>query len=135
MTKDVHLGCTKGISFREREIFLLPSRFPPSPSLSSLRAVYFSGFLLRTESLLLTPADGDVAVAKWICAHYRVSLNVAQSSEGSRGRGRERDQDALFSLPLDFAASSRSTREHARALRINKLNSTVNLIFITGKFI
>jgi hypothetical protein len=94
MTKDVHLGCTKGISSRERKIFLPPYRPSPlPPSLFSLRAVYFSGCFLRTESLLLTPADGDVAVAKWICAHYRVSLNVAQSSEGSRERERERERE------------------------------------------
>ena len=60
-----------------------------SPSLSlflpvlpfSLCLAYFSSSLLRCESLLLALLDGDVAVAKWIRAHYRVSLNVAQPVE------------------------------------------------------
>lgn len=63
----------------------------PSVSPSSSRA-YLSSSLLRTESLLLALLDGDVAVAKWIRAHYRVSLNVAQSME----------QYTLFTLPLNL---------------------------------
>lgn len=109
MTGDVHLSSTKRISSWEREIFLvsLPAWFlslslpplflflPPSSS-----RAYLSSSLLRTESLLLALLDGDVAVAKWIRAHYRVSLNVAQSME----------QHTLFTLPLDLPRLGRYTR-------------------------
>lgn len=65
---------------------------------------YFSGSLLRSESLLLAPSDGDVAAAKWIRAHYRVSLNVAQPLE----------QYTLFALPLDFPCASSPTTARIR---------------------
>lgn len=49
-------------------------------SLARLQAVPIS-LVFSFESFLLALLDGDVAVAKWIRAHYRVSLNVAQPLE------------------------------------------------------
>lgn len=87
MTGDVHLEY-------QEDFFLGTRNFPASPflplSLSlplalSPRFPYtvpISLVLSFVPSLLLLALlDGDVAVAKWIRAHYRVSLNVAQPVE------------------------------------------------------
>jgi len=92
MTGDMHLEYQEDFFLETRDFlaFPLPSlsfflflSFFLSLSLSVFLVcrAYFSSSLLRIESLLLALLDGDVAVAKWIRAHYRVSLNVAQPVE------------------------------------------------------
>lgn len=80
MTGDVHLEYQEDFFLETRDFPASPSP-PLSLSLVSVHRAYFSSSLPRTESLLLALLDGDVAVAKWIRAHYRVSLNVAQPAE------------------------------------------------------